>query len=64
MHAHNVYNMGTIIYSMSTNLMKLKTVRISDDLHTELTKIGGYNETMDDIIRKCVRAYKDSHQKK
>ena len=35
-----------------------KTVSISEETHSELTKIGVYGETIDDIIKKCVEAYK------
>lgn len=47
-----------VIYPMSANIMtKLKTVRITDELHAELSEVGRYGETMDDIIRKCLNAY-------
>ena len=38
----------------------MKTIRVSDELHTELSNLGSYNESMDDIVRKCVKAYKAS----
>ena len=41
----------------------MKTLRISDDAHRELTKIGSYEETMDDIIKKLLRHWKESTAK-
>lgn len=38
----------------------MKTLRISDETHRELTKIGSYEETMDDIIKKLLRHWKES----
>lgn len=38
-----------------------KMVKLKDSTHAELVKIGRYGETMDDIIKKCVKAYKESH---
>jgi predicted CopG family antitoxin len=38
----------------------MKTLRISDETHRELTKIGTYEETMDDIIKKLLRHWKES----
>jgi predicted CopG family antitoxin len=40
----------------------LKTIRVEDDTHNELVKIGGYSETMDDIIKKLIEAYKRQRQ--
>ena len=40
--------------------MARKTVSISEETHSELTKLGVYGETIDDIIRKCI----DVHIKK
>ena len=41
-----------------------KTVSISEETHSELTKIGVYGETIDDIIKKCVEAYKRENKTK
>lgn len=38
-------------------------VKLKDDTHAELVKIGGYGETMDDIIKRCVKAYHQLHGK-
>jgi predicted CopG family antitoxin len=40
-----------------------KTVSISEETHSELTKLGVYGETLDDIIRKCIEAYKKQNKK-
>jgi predicted CopG family antitoxin len=40
-----------------------KTVSISEETHYELTKLGVYGETLDDIIRKCIEAYKKQNKK-
>jgi predicted CopG family antitoxin len=37
---------------------KKRTVGITEDTYRELVKFGGYNESMDHIIRRCVEAYK------
>lgn len=41
-----------------TSVLNRKTVSISDETHKELVKLGVYGETIDDIIRKCIDAYK------
>jgi hypothetical protein len=37
-----------------------RTIVVTLDTYEELVKIGGYDETMDQIVRKCVEAYKRS----
>lgn len=37
---------------------EMKTLRVSDTTHKELTKLGGYGDSMDDIIKKLVESYK------
>ena len=37
---------------------KKRTIGVTEDTYRELAKIGGYNESMDDIIRRCLEAYK------
>ena len=37
---------------------KKRTIGVTEDTYTELAKIGGYNESMDHIIRRCLDAYK------
>jgi hypothetical protein len=41
-----------------------KTVSISEETHAELTKLGVYGETIDDIIKKCIDAYKKLNKDK
>jgi hypothetical protein len=41
-----------------TEIMGLKTIKVSDQNHKELGRLGAWNETMDDIIGKCIEAYK------
>lgn len=41
---------------------ELKMVKLKDDTHAELAKIGRYGETMDDIIKKCIKSYKQLHK--
>ena len=36
-----------------------KQIKVQDDTYEELTSIGKKNETFDDIIKKCVKAYRD-----
>jgi predicted CopG family antitoxin len=35
----------------------MKTIRVSDEMHEALAKLGNYGESMDDIIRRLVTAY-------
>jgi hypothetical protein len=37
---------------------KKRTIGVTIDTYKELVRVGGYGETMDHIIRKCVEAYK------
>jgi predicted CopG family antitoxin len=37
---------------------KKRTIGVSLETYRELVKVGGYGETMDQIVRKCVEAYK------
>jgi len=39
-------------------LLALKTIKVSDETHKELGKLGAWGETMDDIIAKCIKSYK------
>ena len=53
-----------IIYIMIMKIVvSRKTVSISEETHSELTKLGVYGETIDDIIRKCIEAYKKQNKK-
>jgi hypothetical protein len=36
----------------------LKSLKVTEDTHNELKKLGVYGENMDDIIAKCIDAYK------
>lgn len=64
MHYTNFINrVRYIIYNMTlTSVLNRKTVSISDDTHKELVKLGVYGETIDDIIRKCIEAYKKQNK--
>ena len=37
---------------------KKRTIGVTEETYKELVKVGGYGETMDHIISKCVEAYK------
>ena len=53
-----------IIYILSIRIvLARKTVSISEETHFELTKLGVYGETIDDIIKKCIDAYKKVNKK-
>lgn len=41
----------------------MKMVKLNDDTHSELVKIGKYGETMDDIVKRCLEAYKKMQKK-
>ena len=36
----------------------MKTLRVSDQTHKELTGLGSYSDSMDDIIKKLIESYK------
>jgi predicted CopG family antitoxin len=40
-----------------------KNISISSETHAELNKIGVRGESFDDIIRKCIEAYKKVHKR-
>jgi len=46
------------------SVLNRKTVSISDETHKELVKLGVYGETIDDIIKKCIEAYKKLNKDK
>jgi len=35
-----------------------KLLKVKDETHKELSKLGKYGDTMDDIINRCIQAYK------
>ncbi len=41
----------------SVSVVSLKTIRVSDETHKELTKVGKYGDSMDDIIKKLLQTY-------
>ena len=47
-----------------TTVLNRKTVSISDETHKDLVKLGVYGETIDDIIKKCIEAYKRENKAK
>jgi predicted CopG family antitoxin len=47
----------------STTDLKWKMIRIDEDLHTELSNIGKYGDSMGDIIRKLLEHYKKTSKK-
>jgi predicted CopG family antitoxin len=42
--------------------MMLKTIKVDDKVHAELTKLGKWGEPMSDIVTKCIEAYKRVHK--
>ncbi|CAN5376264.1 hypothetical protein BH18THE2_BH18THE2_25000 [soil metagenome] len=46
--------------STKTVVAGRKNISISDETHAELNKLGVRGESFDDIIRKCIEAYKAS----
>jgi hypothetical protein len=40
------------------NIGMVKLIKVKDETHKELAKLGSYGDTMDDIINKCIHAYK------
>jgi hypothetical protein len=49
-----------ILYHMEE--LVLKSLKVSDDTHKELTKLGTWGESMDDIIRRLIKSYKDKER--
>jgi predicted CopG family antitoxin len=47
----------------STIDLKWKMIRISEDLHEELAKIGRYGDSMGDIIKRLLDDYKEKKKK-
>jgi predicted CopG family antitoxin len=35
-----------------------KMIRIDDDVHAELGELGKKNESYNDVVKKCISAYK------
>lgn len=48
----------------STIDLKWKMIRISEELHEELSKIGHYGDSMGDIIKRLLEYYKSNETKK
>jgi predicted CopG family antitoxin len=42
-----------------SEIQMVKTIKIAETTHAELTKLGAKNETYDDIIMKLIGYYKD-----
>ena len=42
---------------------RARQIKIQDDAYNELSELGEKNETFDDIIKKCVKAYKEKGKK-
>ena len=40
-----------------------KMVRLNDDTYEEVLSLGQFRETMDDIINRCVKFYKEKQKK-
>jgi HNH endonuclease len=41
-----------------------KSISLKIETHAELTKLGVYGETIDDIIKKCIEAYKKENNRR
>lgn len=48
---------------MSSSSVVTKLVKLKDDTYEELTNLAKKNETYDDIIKKCIQAYKKEIKK-
>jgi hypothetical protein len=51
------------VLEMTDQSEKKRTIGVTIDTYRELVKVGGYGETMDQIVRKCVEAYKREQAK-
>jgi predicted CopG family antitoxin len=49
---------------MGNNIISMvKTIKISDDIHSRLLKIGSMGETFEDVIRKLLDFYENNKKK-
>ena len=42
---------------------RARQIKVQNDTYNELSELGEKNETFDDIIKKCVKAYKEKGKK-
>lgn len=49
------------MYTITKSEISMKMIRVKDETHEDLTKIGSYSETMDDIIKRLIENWKKSH---
>ena len=40
----------------------VKLIKVKDETHKELSKLGGYGDTMDDIIQRLIQYWNSSHE--
>jgi predicted CopG family antitoxin len=50
------------MHTISKPEINMKMIRVKDDTHEELAKIGSYGETMDDILKRLIENWKKSHK--
>ena len=49
---------------MTNNITSMvKTIKISDDIHSRLLKVGSMGETFEDVIRKLLDFYESKNKK-
>ena len=59
-----IYIPINIKYSMENNIISMvKTIKISDDIHSRLLKIGSMGETFEDVIKKLLDFYESKNKK-
>jgi hypothetical protein len=54
-----MYDQLGLTMSENTTMGMVKMLKVKDETYAELIDIGKYSETMDDIVRKCLEAYKE-----
>jgi hypothetical protein len=54
-----MYDQLGLTMSENTTTSMVKMLKVKDETYAELIDIGKYSETMDDIVRKCLEAYKE-----
>ena len=40
----------------------VKQIKVADDTYDELVNLGKKNETFDNVVKKCIAAYKKLHK--
>jgi hypothetical protein len=59
----NIYKVEQFLYIHMRQALELRSLKVSDETHTRLTKHGKYGESMDKIIAKILDYYEGKTKK-